>query len=410
VLTSSRRALTLVNAEISGLTATTLRISAARIVALGEPPGRTDLRVDLRGDRLFPGLINAHDHLQLNGYSQLIDRPRYQNAAQWIADVKLRLDSDPLVRAHRALPRNDRLLLGGIKNILSGVTTVAHHDPLHELLTDPAFPTGVLEHYGWSHSLFMDGEAAVQRSHHTTPANMPWIIHAAEGIDHDAAAEFERLEALQCLTSNTLIVHGIALSARQQARLAESGGGLIWCPSSNLNLFGTTPDVRALIGPARLALGTDSRLSGARDLLAELRIAHEISDLDEATLESLVTGNAAQMLRLPDRGTLQVGAYADLLVLPKGMPLWGATRADILLVLRNGLACYADPEYARRLDAQTDLVPVRIDARDKFLARSLAARLSSSKVQERGLEWIAPHPLRRDAPAARMGNRRVRSQ
>ena len=34
----------------------------------------------------------------------------------------------------------------------------------------------------------------------------------------------------------------------------------------------------------RVALGSDSRLSGARDLLCELRVAHELSGLDEATL------------------------------------------------------------------------------------------------------------------------------
>ena len=32
----------------------------------------------------------------------------------------------------------------------------------------------------------------------------------------------------------------------------------------------------------RVALGSDSRLSGARDLLSELRVARELGGLDEA--------------------------------------------------------------------------------------------------------------------------------
>jgi cytosine/adenosine deaminase-related metal-dependent hydrolase len=123
-----------INADLWGSDAHSLRIEASRISALGARPASGDRVLDLGGDRIFPGLINAHDHLQLNGLPHLIYRPRYANASRWISDVKRRLESDPELIAQRALSRADRLLLGGIKNILSGVTTVAHHDPLHACL------------------------------------------------------------------------------------------------------------------------------------------------------------------------------------------------------------------------------------------------------------------------------------
>ena len=208
----------------------------------------------------------------------------------------------------------------GIKNLLSGVTTVAHHDPLYPSLRSQ-FPTRVVTRYGWSHSLAMDGEEAVRRSHRACPADQPWIIHAAEGLDAAAGRELTRLESLGCITPNALLVHGLALDHAQHARLAAAGAGLIWCPASNLHLFGSTVDVASIADRRHIVLGSDSRLSGSRDLLAELHVARESSRLEEAELESLVTARPARMLRLFDRGVLEQGALADILVLPADVPL-----------------------------------------------------------------------------------------
>ena len=56
----------------------------------------------------------------------------------------------------------------------------------------------------------------------TRRAAWPWIIHAAEGLDDEAAAEFERLDALGCIGANTLIVHGVALDPAQRKRLVAA--------------------------------------------------------------------------------------------------------------------------------------------------------------------------------------------
>lgn len=363
-----------------------LRIAGSRIVGHELPAQAGDRCIDLHGDRLLPGLINAHDHLQLNALPRLKYRAHYANAAQWIADIDPRLQSDPLLLDYGAVAREQRLLIGGIKNLLSGVTTVAHHDPLYPSLVDEAFPVRVLMAFGWSHSLSLEGPRSVQSAHHQTPAHWPWIIHAGEGTDAAAAAEFEQLEALGCLTANTLLVHGVALDSAQQQRLVEAGAGLIWCPSSNLHLFERTVDIRLLLEPRRLALGSDSRISGGLDLLAELRLARQLARLDEACLESLVTDRAAALLRLADRGTLAPGALGDLIVLPAALPLSRAHRADLRLVLVGGVPRYADPDYAAAFGRDADLVAVRVDGRPKFLARSLVAALGAASIREPGLE------------------------
>ena len=374
----------LANANVDG-TLTTVRVSGSCIATIGEPPRRGDWVVDLHGERLLPGLINAHDHLQLNSLAPPDLCKRYQHVTEWISDINVLRRTDPEFESRVAAPIEDRLFLGGIKNLLSGVTTVAHHDPLYPPLLTRAFPTRVVTDLGWSHSLYIDGEQAVQAAFRATPADQPWIIHAAEGLDVAATAEFDRLDALGCLAPNTLIVHGIALDRSRRARLIESGAGLVWCPASNLNLFGSTAAVSDLIAADRVALGTDSRLSGSRDLLAELNVAAGLG-VEPATLERLVTTAGARLLRLSDRGVLRAGASADLLVVPKGYELTQLARADVRLVLIEGVPRYADGDYAESLGLRAAFADVQVDGRTKLLARDLLERLSSNRAREAGIE------------------------
>jgi hypothetical protein len=187
--------ITFLNARIgSGLAS--LRIVGPRIAALGADPHPGDWIVDLGGDRVLPGLINAHDHLQLNSLPPLDFNRHYRHVRDWFAEVDERRGADPAFEAGVSVPRDQRLLIGGVKNLLSGVTTVAHHDPLYPLLSAAEFPTRVVQHYGWSHSIHVSGEQQVMSSHRRTPAEWPWIVHAAEGLGEEAGSEFERLDAL----------------------------------------------------------------------------------------------------------------------------------------------------------------------------------------------------------------------
>jgi cytosine/adenosine deaminase-related metal-dependent hydrolase len=377
-------AVSFVNADIGGHR-TSLRLQGQRILGAGLAPQGGDRIVDLKGDRLLPGLINAHDHLQLNDFPQLPYASSYRNAGEWIADFNARLRNHAAVTASAALPRARRLLGGGLKNLLSGVTTVAHHDPLEPLLLAADFPTGVVADFGWAHSLQVDGAPHVRASCAATAGDRPWIIHAAEGVDASARGEFERLRELGCLRPNTLLVHALALDDMQQRELADAGAGIIWCPSSNLRLFGRTTDVQPLLARGRVALGTDSRLTAAGDLLQELRVAQRCAGLTEDALERIVTSDSARLLRLEDRGRLERGARADLLILPAGMPLTAARRSDLRLVMLGGEARYGDHEYLHALDAPASFSAVEVDGRAKLLQRSLAALLLSGAMAEPGV-------------------------
>ena len=378
--------ITFINAQLGNGDITTMRILGRQIASLGMDPPRGDSIVDLEGDRVLPGLINAHDHLQLNSLSHLDFKKSYRHASEWVSDVDARRRSDPEFEASVAVARDERLLIGGVKNLLSGVTTVAHHDPLYSFLTSAHYPVRVVSEYGWAHSLYVDGEEKVSHSYRTTPGHWPWIIHAAEGLDDEAGQEFERLDALGCLGPNTLLVHGIALDHAQRARLDRAGAGLIWCPSSNLHLFGKTAEVAELMAQGRVALGTDSRLSGACDLFDELRLVGQLGVVDDIALASLVTSDSARLLRLSDRGELRAGARADILILPAQTRLAAARRADVRLVLIDGIVRYGDRDCALSAAPHAEWSEVRVDGREKILDSHIAELVSRAHTGEIGLE------------------------
>ncbi len=364
-----------------------LRIAGSRIAAVDEHAQPGDRVVDLRGCRLLPGLINGHDHLQLNGLSPLRPEKQYRHVTEWIADINARRRSDRDFEAQVRIERNARLAVGGIKNLLSGVTTVAHHDPRYPFLIEDGFPTQIVADYGWTHSLYIDGEDEVRAAYRRTPPAWPWIVHAAEGVDVAAGDEFEALDRLGCVGSNTLLVHGMAVDRRQLLHMIGAGAGLVCCPSSNLRLFGRTAEVADLVAAGRVALGTDSRLSGARDLFEELRLAAAVGGFDEPTLESLVTRDSARLLRTPDRGALRPGLRADLLILPEGSRLSNVERADVCLVVRGGRACYGDKAYADAVAPAADWVDVQVDGRPKVMAGAIAGLLQTWGAAEPGLEF-----------------------
>jgi cytosine/adenosine deaminase-related metal-dependent hydrolase len=393
--------LTLLNARLvsaAGTRRVSLHIRAGRVEALGGPPLPGDRVVDLDEAFVYPGLVNAHDHLELNNFPRLKWQDRHDNARDWIAGFPSRFTTDPRLAEPLRVPLNDRLLLGGIKNLLSGVTTVGHHNPLSPALRRRDFPVRVVRHYGWSHSLLVDGDAAVARAYGRTPRDWPWVIHAAEGTDAEAAGELGRLEALGCLGPNTVLVHGVGLSAADCARLAAQGGGLVWCPSSNFFMLGATAEVGALAQVGQVALGTDSRLTGERDLLGELQCAAQTGQVSSAALFAMVSTHAAALLRLPFAGRLEPGLPADLMVLPAKEPdpfdnLIAAQRSALSLVMIGGEALYGEPALmAGLLNTASEATSVRVDGSSKWLRRGLAQRLWANGAQEPGFEPDAARP------------------
>ena len=349
--------------------------------------------IDLDGYTLFPGLINAHDHLDLNHYPRTKFRQRYDNAHQWGEDVNARLNESPF-RELRTHPLADRLFIGGLKNLLCGATTVAHHNPPHKALFRSDFPVRVVRRYGWAHSLHFSSDDAIRASYAATPPDAPWMIHLAEGTDDAAGGEYARLKALGCVGPNTVFIHGVGLSVEGALEHRNAFGqplNLIWCPSSNLYLLGQTVTPRILNVHAITALGSDSRLTADGDLLVEMRATWRACQFDQqaGVVLNMVTKAPACMLRLNDAGHLRPGAQGDFIAIHSTDDdlniLFHARRADLALVVRGGIPQIGDPDVMARFpDLPT--VPALLDGQPKAIHRALARRLMQCTLKEPGLE------------------------
>ncbi len=253
-------------------------------------------QLELDGLLALPGLINAHDHLDLALLPRLGDGRRYGNAREW-ADRIYRPEQSP-VREHLRIPKADRLVLGGLRNLLGGVTTVCHHNPPHPVVLESSFPIRVAKDIGWAHSL--DFESDVRARFDATPPDRPFVIHAAEGVDEHSRCEIAQLDALGVLSDRTILVHATACGREEWDVLRERGCGVIWCPSSNQFLFGRTLARELLESGPPIALGTDSPLTAAGDLFDELACAGARA-LSPRSLYEMVTQAPRRMLRLPAR-------------------------------------------------------------------------------------------------------------
>ena len=354
---------------------TPLPIRSGRIGALPDARAYT---LDLRDHLIFPGLINAHDHLQLNAVPPLASAATFANSYAWIAAFQAHFEQ-PAVMAALQVPKALRLRHGALKNLLAGVTCVAHHDHWHPALDAADFPTAVLRDYGWSYALgWPQYGPPVRESFAATSADQPWMIHLAEGTDAVARAELSQLAQLGCLAANTVLIHGVGLGEADIERVIGAGAAVVWCPTSNRTLLRESLDPQRLHAAGRLTLGSDSRLSGARDLLEELRALSQRGELDAAAALELVTTRAAQILRWAARGTLRPGAPADLVIVADrgrgdAASLVGIQRNEIRAVVRAGTPRIADPDFAEWFAAaavQTERV--MLDGKPKLLAKSLA--------------------------------------
>jgi len=332
------------------------------------------LTLDLSGYLLLPGLINAHDHLEFALFPRLGHR-HYANATKWAEDIHR--EDAANIALHRSVPRDVRIAWGAIRNLLAGVTTVCHHNPLTAEMLDPDFPVSVLQNFQWAHSLAVDGNLPTACG--ANDEDIPFIVHAAEGVDEASAMEFQELLTQDALHRNTVLVHGLAIPPECIATMNNRGVAVVTCPSSNEFLFGCVPGAEFLLSMERLALGSDSPLTATGDLLDELRFARDRVGLHEDELYCMVTTAPAQILRLKHgEGSIAPGSGANFIAtkdygLSPAATLANMSSKDVELVVRCGRVFLASDAIFQRLPTlqRTGLEPLIVDGERRWIRAPL---------------------------------------
>jgi cytosine/adenosine deaminase-related metal-dependent hydrolase len=279
----------------------------------------------------------------------------------------------------------DRLFLGGLRNLLAGVTAVVHHGAFHRSLGRPLFPVRVLARYGFAHSPGLTPD--LRRTYRTTDRRIPWLIHAAEGRDERCRGEIALLAEKNLLRQNTVLVHGIAATRQDAERIASARGALVWCPESNRHLYGATAPVAMLrAAGVPVGLGSDSPVSGVRDALSNLAAARREGLLTDDELLELATRESAAVARLPVGG-LEPGAPADLIAVDSAERLLRGERESVRLVMVAGRVLYGEPELATAL--LKDARPLLVDGAPRVVLGAIGRRAAALLRRPMASPWLA---------------------
>ena len=177
------------------------------------------------------------------------------------------------------------------------------------------------------------------------------------------------------------IIHGVALGKIEFKQMADAKVGLIWSPRSNIELYGSTTDIRsAKEAGVKIALAPDWSPSGSDGVIEELKYAASwlasqnppVFDKDaDKELVKMATVYPAELVGLDKQiGSLAAGLYADLLLIRKNssdpyQALVHASPSDVRLVVIGGIPVYGDPDLMRKLLPGRQLEEVKVCGQSK---------------------------------------------
>jgi cytosine/adenosine deaminase-related metal-dependent hydrolase len=313
------------------------------LTSSGEPT------LNLDGALAFPGLINSHDHLDFNLFP-LLGNKKYNSYTGWGPDIHA--NNKAIIHEILKIPQPLRTQWGIYKNLLNGFTTVVNHgehlDTGASLETSSPRITGnprisgnplitIFQDCHCLHSVGFENNWK-WKLNHPAKTRQPVAIHIGEGTDAAATREIDQLIRWNLFRRPLIGIHGVAMTEEQ----APAFHALVWCPASNYFLLNRTAPVDKLKANVPILFGTDSTLTSGWNAWDQIRLARDLHLTTDTELLATLTVNPAAAWALNDRGTLDPGKRADL-VIARPKPGQSAANAfftldpeDILLVIHGG--------------------------------------------------------------------------
>lgn len=277
---------------------------------------------------IYPGFIDAHNHVAYNVLPKWTPPKLYINRGQWQRAKAYKLFKQPyndLKDKHNLFC--EMVKWGEIKALISGITTIQGTSP-----NQLCFKTQV-------RNIENQNELGIPASHIRTSIldirsfkdKIDWsvtrsfVVHLAEGLPTNApsVAEFGILKKKNLLRAETAIIHGTAFGEAEFEEMGKVGAKLIWSPQSNRALYGQTTNIPlALKHKVSVSIGVDWNASGSNDIFDELRVADEFNTenfggvIQNSDWVKMITINPAKALAVESHiGQLKQGLKADITVL-----------------------------------------------------------------------------------------------
>lgn len=318
----------------------------------------------------FPGLVNAHAHVELSSLRGRV--PGGRGFVPWVdtliptrQECSPEEDAEAIEAACDELQRHATVAIGDVTNTLGPVLPLVRRGiggaVFHEVFgfdgaavfrriealrieleeRVAAWPSAYFSYAPAPHTLYTTHPDAVRTllesaKRHGAKTSLHLAEHPAErrAIEHGDGPVptwfFERTKttpafpkmplldyaaSLGALDPDVLLVHLTEAREAELQRIADAGARVVLCPRSNLHIEGKLPPLLAVLAAGLApALGTDSLASNASlDVLAEARaLADRFPSVPALALIAMVTTNGADALGRADLGRIAKGTRPGL--------------------------------------------------------------------------------------------------
>lgn len=327
--------------------------------------------IDARGKLIMPGMINSHMHLY-STFARGMDSKRkppksFQDILEglwWKLDKLLTMEDVyysaliPLIECiktgtttiidHHASPR---VIKGSLNTLARASKEVGVRAALCYEVSDrdgeKLCKEGIEENadfiaackaksdpmvaalFGLHASLTLSNRTLERCKEAVTPYDTGYHVHVAEGVEDlkDSLAKsglrvVERLDKFEILGAKTIAAHCVHINDKEIEILKETKTNVVHNPESNMgNAVGAAPVLKLMSQGVQVGLGTDGYTC---DLFESAKVANVLQKHTAAD-PSVAWGEVPQMLysnnpRIAEGlfggtlGTLEVGAWADLIV------------------------------------------------------------------------------------------------